>query len=252
MKSIDRLFQLGRLEFDYIPFPIGFGRDVVDANTYRQMIASWPSKELFRYMPELGHKHSLSERNHPEKYAELIRSVPIWQEVWQEVKNREFIQYVVECLKSHAIDLGIDLFLSQRSSSMRELIDRICKCKRPRLSSRFEFSMMPNNNGCIKPHTDSPGKLITLVYSVASPGEWQPEWGGGTDVLQVNDKQLSFNHVNRQAEFAQTEVLKTFEFVPNQLVLFIKTFNSWHGVRPMQGHQPAVMRKTLTINIELS
>ncbi len=45
-------------------------------------------------------------------------------------------------------------------------------------------------------------------------------------------------------------VLDTFEFTPNQAVVFVKTFNSWHSVRPMQGNGSTAMRKTLTINIE--
>ena len=110
--------------------------------------------------------------------------------------------------------------------------------------------MMPSTGGCIKPHTDSPQKLITLVYSIVSSGEWKPEWGGGTDVLRVKEPRNSFNHVNRQAEFAEVDVIKTFEFVPNQLVVFVKTFNSWHAVRPMTGENPPAMRRTLTINIE--
>jgi hypothetical protein len=31
------------------------------------------------------------------------------------------------------------------------------------------------------------------------------------------------------------DVIDTFEFTPNQAVMFVKTFNSWHSVRPMTG-----------------
>jgi hypothetical protein len=56
--------------------------------------------------------------------------------------------------------------------------------------------------------------------------------------------------MNRQAGFDEMEVLDTFPFTPNQAVVFIKTFNSWHSVRPMLGNGSNAMRKTLTINIE--
>ena len=46
------------------------------------------------------------------------------------------------------------------------------------------------------------------------------------------------------------DVIDTFEFTPNQGVIFVKTFNSWHSVRPMTGKGSKLMRKTLTINIE--
>ena len=45
-------------------------------------------------------------------------------------------------------------------------------------------------------------------------------------------------------------VIDTYEFSPNQAVMFIKTFNSWHSVRPMTGKGTDAMRRTLTINIE--
>ena len=47
----------------------------------------------------------------------------------------------------------------------------------------------------------------------------------------------------------EVEKLRTFAFLPNQCVIFVKTFNSLHGVPPMTG-PPGVMRRTLTINIE--
>jgi hypothetical protein len=56
--------------------------------------------------------------------------------------------------------------------------------------------------------------------------------------------------MNAKAEFGEMEVIDTFDFTPNQAVIFVKTFNSWHSVRPMQGNGSGAMRRTLTINIE--
>ena len=56
--------------------------------------------------------------------------------------------------------------------------------------------------------------------------------------------------VSQRAEFDEMEILETFEFLPNQIIMFIKTFNSWHSVRPMTGSGSKAMRRTLTINIE--
>jgi hypothetical protein len=120
------------------------------------------------------------------------------------------------------------------------------------IKSRFEFSMLPADGGHIKPHTDSPGKLITLVVSFCDEREWQASFGGGTTVLRPLDQRQVFNHLNRQLEFADTEVLHEFPFEPNQCVIFVKTFNSLHAVSPMRGIGLPVMRRTLTINIELA
>ena len=46
------------------------------------------------------------------------------------------------------------------------------------------------------------------------------------------------------------EIIDSYPFEPNQAVIFVKTYNSWHSVRPMQGAGSKAMRRTLTINIE--
>jgi hypothetical protein len=39
-------------------------------------------------------------------------------------------------------------------------------------------------------------------------------------------------------------------FLPNQRVIFVKTFKSLHSVRKMTQHGPSALRKTATIVIE--
>ncbi len=46
------------------------------------------------------------------------------------------------------------------------------------------------------------------------------------------------------------ELVDSFAFTPNQAVVFVKTFNSWHSVRPMTGRGSSALRRTLTITIE--
>ena len=72
----------------------------------------------------------------------------------------------------------------------------------------------------------------------------------GTDVLAPKDPRREFNLLNKQLPFEDVEVINTFPFTPNQCVVFVKTFNSLHAVRPMLGKGSEAMRRTLTINIE--
>lgn len=95
--------------------------------------------------------------------------------------------------------------------------------------------MLPADGGYVVPHTDQPSKLVTLVVSMTPPSEWDPNMGGGTDVNRPKRPELAFNQVNKIAEFEDMEVLNSFPFAPNQAVVFVKTFNSWHSVRPMSG-----------------
>ena len=110
--------------------------------------------------------------------------------------------------------------------------------------------MLPAAGGYVIPHTDERSKIVTIVVSMMQDGEWDPTFGGGTDVNRPKDITRNFNWMNAKAEFDEMEVIDTFDFTPNQAVIFVKTFNSWHSVRPMQGNGSGAMRKTLTINIE--
>jgi hypothetical protein len=93
-------------------------------------------------------------------------------------------------------------------------------------------------------------KVATIIVSMVREGEWDPDFGGGTDVNRPKDLRTNFNEVNRLGRFEDMEVLDTFDFASNQGVIFIKTFNSWHSVRPMTGTGSNALRRTLTINIE--
>jgi hypothetical protein len=200
--------------------------------------------------------------------------MPLWKRLHEEIKSAPFVHSVLALLAGEHVDLGIPgtipvnprpvlhhsskrRWFSRRESTSQGAVvaaDRplTAQAKQlPALKTRFEFSMLPADGGHIKPHTDSPGKIITLVISMVRSNEWDPKWGGGTSVLRAKDHRHSFNYLNRQLEFDATEVLHTYEFQPNQCVLFIKTFNSLHAVSPLTGPSEA-MRKTLTINIEIA
>jgi hypothetical protein len=120
------------------------------------------------------------------------------------------------------------------------------------LRARFEFSALTIAGGSIRPHTDDPAKIVTMVISMVREDEWQPTWGGGTSVVWPIDATKSFNPGNRYLDFDEVRTLKTFPFQPNQCIVFIKTPSSWHMVAPLTGEDPAILRRTLTINIESS
>jgi hypothetical protein len=247
------LMNYDHLALRYEPFPIGLAKPVMDEASYRVLVDDYPPIDLFAYIPKIGKKYSLSEKYNPAKYNDFIQNQPRWKEWHRWVKSPEFIQGVLKTLKDHGVDLGLKANVTtarQLGKLARGLARGTLAVGQPRLSARFEFSMLPADGGSVIPHTDSPGKFITLVVSMMKPGEWNPAFGGGTDVNKPKDPRLYYNDLNRQAEFDEMEILETFGFEPNQAVIFVKTFNSWHSVRPMTGAGSTAMRKTLTINIE--
>ena len=248
----DPVLKLDAIDFDYDPFPIGVAGDVFDAATYAAMVETFPTVDDFVAKHALGLKYSLSQANNRRAYLRFIRRHPVWQRFRDHVKTRTFIRDVLAMLRRHGIDLGLyEPPFAERMRQRWRAIKRGRPLPRtPRLRARFEFSAMPVSGGGIRPHTDDPAKIVTLVISMVRPGEWQPEWGGGTSVVWPKDVTRSFNLGNRYLEFDEVRTLKTFPFRPNQCIVFVKTSNSWHMVEPITGADPRALRKTLTINIE--
>lgn len=98
-------------------------------------------------------------------------------------------------------------------------------------------------------HREETGFLGFFVFSMVQPGDWQDQWGGGTDILVPKDVTKSFNYMNAQVPYDQTDMTATVPYKPNQAMIFVKTHNSLHGVREMSGPE-GVMRRTLTVVIE--
>jgi hypothetical protein len=237
--------------FLYEPYPIGVAGNVFEEQFYNQLVQSFPPVELFNFMPLHGNKYSLSELNNPEAYHEYVRTHAPWREFHQWIKRAEFPGEVLGMLRDHKIDLEVPAPANgPEGSRLKKLVFGDTRSPAPRLSTRFEFSMLPANSGFIKPHTDSPQKIITLVVAMLGKGEWNPAYGGGTEVLRPKDITNNYNFKNTYLEFDDVETLTTFEYMPNQCVIFIKTFNSLHAVRPMAAQDSQLMRKTLTVNIE--
>ncbi len=240
------------LSFDYEPYPIGLAQNVFHPATYAAMLESFPTADDFVAMHKVGVKYSLSQVNNRRAYLRFVRRHPIWQRLYLHVKSPAFIREVLAMLRRHDIDLGLydQPFGERLRRRMRALKRGRPLPHIPKLRARFEFSAMPVTGGNIRPHTDDPAKIVTLVLSMVRPGEWQSDWGGGTSVVWPRDATRSFNLENRYLDFDQVRVLKTFPFQPNQCIVFVKTASSWHMVAPMTGTDASVLRRTLTINIE--
>lgn len=243
------------LKMMYEPFPIGLAKPALEEDVYAEMVDNFPPTEVFddyAYMGKPGAKLTLSEKENPKALKDFIDSRPIWSEFYKWLKSDQFVYGVMDTLKEHHIDLGFK-YTPPGKRFMRRLKDLRKGRLSPRdklLKARFEFSALRADGGHLNPHTDAPTKISTIIVSMTKDGEWDPAFGGGTDVNRPKEDRLKYNYLNDLAEFEDMEIVKTFEFSPNQAIIFVKTYNSWHSVRPIQGDGTDVLRKTLTINIE--
>jgi hypothetical protein len=246
-------FSWDHLRLRYEPFPIGLARPVCEPDLYRELVDAFPTVDRFATLSKVGDKFSLGEKFGQREFHDFVRSHPLWREFHAYIKSKLFVRSVLDALAARSVDLGFDLDVGGFKRFRRRLSDALhggSRIASLELTSRFEFSMLPARGGHVIPHTDGASKIVTLVISMVHEGEWDRAWGGGTDINRVKDPTRSFNRLNRQLGFDEVEVVDTFEFEPNQAVVFVKTFNSWHSVRPMTAPERDRMRRTLTINIE--
>jgi hypothetical protein len=240
------------LELRYHPFPIGQIQSAVDEKLYDEMIAAWPALDLFEYKPELGHKYALSQKCHGKEYKAFVRGTPVWARFDQWIRSDAFVETLIGRLQSNHIDLGYRPGISWRRQTIKNMnaIVRGRPSNRgARLAASWEFQMMPASGGFLLPHTDAPSKIVTMTLSMLRPGEWDTSWGGGIDIGVAKDDRFAYNQLNAQADFGDLEWVDTFPFVRNTAVVFVKTYNSWHGVRPLHGPDDGTMRRNLVINI---
>jgi hypothetical protein len=248
------MFSFEQVDFLYEPYPIGLIKPVMEQDFYDTLVDSFPPLELFEYKPEFGSKYILSEKYNGRQYHDFVAKNPAWRDFRGWIKSRAFVESVDAFLREHDIDVGMKRRWPKGYRKLRQVVHDIGHGQTPRLGhqlrTRFEFSALPADGGCILPHTDNPAKIVIMVVPMVKEGEWDPSYGGGTEVDRPLSHRYAYNWLNRQIPFEEVETLNTFEFGPNQCVIFVRTFNSLHCVRPMTGKGSKVIRRSLTINIE--
>lgn len=259
------MIRLENFVFSYKPFPVGVARPFIEPALYESLAATYPTPEVFARFREDSSgrysKFSLSARNNGRQLVDFLDRHPAWRRLYEYFYSGDFVDAVLDHLERHDIQV-----VRRRSSGLARRLNRLApklsdgrlpRVERllysaPRklggISSKVEFSALPATDGGLMPHTDAEGKLVTLVIAFPTEGEWRDEFGGGTSIVEPKDERRYFNRFNRTLPFDEVDVLRVVEYRPNQAMLFIKTFNSWHAVMPTHG--PAGQwRKTMTVNI---
>lgn len=251
-------FEFKKGEFLYDPYPIGLAQNIIKALPYNDLVTNFPSRDLFIYRPNYGKKWSLSETDNSQAYFDFIKNNSTYFNFYKELKDKEFILKVVDFLKSHKIEVPLRnrKFINTNKFSKLYFFNKTYLHILNKLGSayhlnaRFEFSRMPVDGGHILPHTDSPQKIITIVVPIVSSNDGTSIKNAGTSVLRPKDVTNNYNQLNKWLSFDDVELVKTFPFEANKSIVFVKTFNSLHGVAPLLSEDKNQDRKSLTINIE--
>jgi len=242
----------------YVPFPIGLAENVLADEDYRELARTYPSSDEFVHKNRSKDLRStFNNRTRKKEFASWINRHSAWKRFHDEVTSNRFAEQVFAVLASHGIRFTEKLQRPPLMTELRKAAGDILKRRqfpvfsRP-VRSRVEFGAYPADGGYIKPHTDAPGTLVTLVMPMCEEGEWSQDWGGELEICKPKKTEDIFNFVNAFGEFDDFTPVTKFAFQPNQAMFFVKTYDSWHCVRPMTA--PAgedKWRKTVVVVFEV-
>ena len=97
----------------------------------------------------------------------------------------------------------------------------------------------------IGPHTDAPHRLISFLFYLP---ENENQKHLGTSIYTHKDSDFSCPG-GPHYKFDDFNKVKTIEFLPNRLLMFVRTAKSFHGVEPVQDEN--VSRRLLINNVRL-
>jgi len=123
----------------------------------------------------------------------------------------------------------------------REYFDRYPNPGRPNMGHEWRF-IRDEEQYSIGPHTDSPRKVLSLLFYM--PFNWE-DCDMGTGIYVPDDGKKTCAGGPHYPFDGFTEVFRA-PYVPNSCFGFWKTANSWHGVQPLPRK---VRRDVLLYNI---
>jgi len=252
------MINLKNILFEYYPFPHGISNNVIEEDFYKRINLEFPeTNELKILENQKGnykfYKYALSSKNDKEKFNKILSSKKNLRKFVNYLLSYDFKAYLIDILKKNNIEFGIEIkkptIIRIFKSWLKKIIPNFFTKLEQDIEVAVELSSIPIKGGMIKPHSDSQHKLASIVIPILDD-HWKDEYEGGTNFLKVKKNDQSFNFTNKTIEFDQTEIIKTIPFVKNQLLIFIKTYNSLHSVGPLKGKNEKIFRKSLTITVE--
>lgn len=256
------MLNLNHLNLNYKPFPHGIFSNVFSEDIYHELVNDFPPPPNLIGRGHFGGKKVISESNLRSLYFEVISKSIVYSKLYQYVKSSDFIKDMLDILNERDIDLkntNYRYFNFNNLSKLYWVKKNLTKLKLRTLnqsyfSARFEFSYIALDGAeCLKPHTDSPQKLLSLVVPILSDKDVNElkDVSLGTSIYEVINDKNYFNQKNKFLNFDDVNLIRRMPFNQNTMALIVKTFNSYHGVESNIIDSGNYYRKSLTINIEV-
>ena len=219
----------------YLPFSL-----------YQELKESFPDKSFFNPVSIYGKATFNSDHDHDQdNFNKFCQANPVWDDYIQFFRSSEFLDDAFEFLKKPIkMARGKDdekRWILANSDSLDNSSSDVIP-----IDVGFEFSML-SGGAQLPPHTDAERKIFSLLLYFADE-DWKPEYGGGLEFFHPKNFIDQWNFENRKIPFDSLEKIGTIPFTANRFLGFVKSGNSYHGLRPLKCPS-GMYRKSLNINI---
>ena len=181
------------------PYPWANPAGLLTDEGYRELVEELP--DVAQFKPVFGRSRKHGQQSHDRYALEWRDGLPVaesWKAFVDELRGPTYTDFLARMI-------GHDRF-----------------------ALKFHFHYTPN--GCsVSPHCDAVWKLGSHIFYFNTEDDWKPEWGGETQVL---DDRGRFPARSAPA-FEDFDEALSSESIGNRSLLFIRSGNSWHGVKPI-------------------
>jgi hypothetical protein len=231
-------YQIANAPINPYPFPHFYVRPVFPEDYYREVLAHLPRTEVLKPIHEYGTSGKLDKESGQLLEAEprLIADLAMLEEdeeargagnLWRDLSawllSDEFRDLLVQ-----KFDAGVRMRFGQVARLVTDVDGRFVR----------DFTQY-----LIHPHTDQPGKLVSLLFYLPSDESLRHQ---GTAMFRPIDPKLRCPGPARHA-FELFKKVATMPFLPNALFGFFKTDYSFHGVEEIKDER--IERNVLLYNI---
>jgi hypothetical protein len=156
--------------------------------------------------------------------------------------QRAFWQSMAQWLYS---DPFVNAFVTKFAGALQPRLESIMAADGKILSRGDALLVQDHTRYAIGPHTDAPHRLVSFLFYLPQDDSMRDL---GTSIYRPKDPNFSC-WGGPHHPFEPFDRVKTIDFLPNRLVAFPKTAQSFHGVEPIEREH--VERRLLIHNIRV-
>jgi hypothetical protein len=199
-------------------------RDFFPQDLYQALYDEFPGPDAFTRKLGEGKRFMT-----PADIPRAITASPAWSWFTSNLSSQWFLDHVFQFLKPHLLKSRGLPGLRRWKSISDESGGNATSILERNVKVNYEFSRLPAGS-YLSPHTDKIGKLASMLFYFPHP-DWKDARQGSTEFYAPNDPSMRRNWSNRHLDFDNLKPFLSVDFKPNTLLGFVKTADSYHGVR---------------------